>query len=74
MPLSERKKVHYVVVCVNLFARKKGLSVQEAFQYLYRYEGISFLDACYDAEHTLSLDDAIEDLTIVCRNNGGQIA
>ncbi|MDR1904715.1 MAG: DUF3791 domain-containing protein [Treponema sp.] len=26
---------------------------------------------CYDAEHTLSFDYAVEDLTMVCRNNGG---
>ena len=74
MPLSERKKVNYVIVCVNEFARRKRLSVQEAFHYLHRYKGIAFLDECYDAEHTLSLDDAIEDMTIVCRNNGGQVA
>lgn len=74
MPLSERKKVNYVIVCVNEFARRKGLSVQEAFHYLHRHKGIAFLDECYDAEHTLSLDDAIEDMTIVCRNNGGQVA
>lgn len=74
MPQEQRKQVNYVVVVVNEFARKKRLSVRDAFQYLYQHRGISFLLDCYDAEHTLSLDDAIDDLTVVCRRNGGLIA
>ena len=26
---------------------------------------------CYEAEHTVSLDDAVEDLTEICKRNGG---
>ena len=37
------------------------------------YKGLEFLDECYEAEHTLSLDDAVEDLTIICKRNGGNI-
>ena len=74
MPQEQRKQVNYVVVCVNEFARKKRLSIRDAFQYLYQHKGIAFLADCYDAEHTLSLDDAIDDLTTVCQNNGGVIA
>lgn len=74
MPQEQRKQVNYVVVVVNEFARKKRLPIRDAFQYLYQYKGIAFLRDCYDAEHTLSLDDAIDDLTIICRNNGGIIA
>ncbi|MBQ2951857.1 MAG: DUF3791 domain-containing protein [Prevotella sp.] len=29
---------------------------------------------CYAAEHTLSIDDAVEDLTQICLQKGGQIA
>ena len=29
---------------------------------------------CYDAEHTVSLNDAVEDLTEVCKRNGGPVA
>ena len=35
--------------------------------------GLEFLNECYEAEHTVSLNDAIEDLTEVCRGNGGNI-
>lgn len=43
----------------------------EAYNYLDRYGGIAFLDECYAAEHLLSIEDAIHDLTIICKNNGG---
>ena len=51
-----KKKINYTVVCVNEFAN---------------YKGIEFIKEHYDVEHTLSLDTAVEDLTMVCRNNGG---
>ena len=71
MPKAIRKQIDYTVVCVNEFARRKALHPRTAFLYLYNYKGIDFLKENYDIEHTLSLDDAIEDLDIICRNNGG---
>ena len=68
-----RKHVHYYVLCIGAFAREKNISYAEAFNYLHLYKGIEFLIDCYDAEHTLSLYDAVEDLTLLCKNNGGSI-
>lgn len=69
-----KKQINYTVVCVNEFAGKKDIAVKSAFRYLYCHGGIAFLKENYEIEHTLSLDEAIEDLTIICRNNGGGIA
>lgn len=66
-----KKKINYTVVCVNEFANKHKIPSKEAFFYLYDHKGIDFIKEHYDVEHTLSLDDAVEDLTTVCRNNGG---
>ncbi|MBQ3427749.1 MAG: DUF3791 domain-containing protein [Clostridia bacterium] len=63
----------YAVVCVNSFAKRKGLNYKEAYLYLYNHKGLDFLKEFYDIEHTLSIDDAIHDLTAICRNNGGEI-
>jgi hypothetical protein len=63
----------YYVLCVSAFAERKKLPQAEAFNYLYTYQGIDFLIECYDAEHTLSLEDAVEDLTRICQNNGGSL-
>ena len=57
-------------MCLRFF-RKKGISRRDAFNYLYEHHGMEFLIDCYDAEHTLSLDDAVDDLTTVCKTNGG---
>jgi len=65
--------VNWVIVCVNEFARNNKLSPKEAFQYLFSFGGIVFLIEHYEAEHMLSLDDTIEDLGLVCRNEGGHL-
>lgn len=67
-----KKKINYTVVCVNEFAKKFEITLKEAFQYLEKYKGILFLKEHYEIEHTLSLEDAIEDLSRVCRTNGGE--
>ena len=68
-----RNRIQYYVLCVSAFAMRKNIPNKDAFNYLYMYKGIDFLIDCYDAEHTLSLNDAVEDLTLVCKNNGGTI-
>ena len=73
MTSTSQKRIHYYVLCVGAFAREKNITHKDAFNYLYEYKGIEFLIDCYDAEHTLSLDNAVEDLTLVCSNNGGTI-
>ncbi len=66
-----KKKINYTVVCVNEFANRFHITAKEAFNYLYAYKGIEFIKEHYDIEHTLSIDDAVDDLALVCRNNGG---
>ncbi|MCL1820969.1 MAG: DUF3791 domain-containing protein [Oscillospiraceae bacterium] len=65
--------VNWAVVCVNEFARHRRLSPRDAFQYLQNFGGIEFIKEHYEAEHLLSWDDTVEDLGIVCRNNGGSL-
>ncbi len=65
-----KKKIDYTVVCVNEFADRYHLSSKEAFAYLYTHKGIEFIKENYDIEHTLSFDDAVDDLTLICRSNG----
>lgn len=65
--------INWAVVCVNEFARSMKLTPKTAFQYLLAFGGISFIKEHYEAEHLLSIDDAVDDLRIVCRNNGSSI-
>jgi len=73
MSEQQKKQINYTVVCVNEFARKKALHPRVAFLYLYNHKGIDFLKENYEIEHTLSLEDAVEDLEIICKNNGGNL-
>ncbi len=73
MSKALRNQINYIVVCVNEFARKKSIHPREAFLYLNTHKGISFLQENYDIEHTLPLDDALNDLELICRNNGGEL-
>lgn len=65
--------MYIFVAVINEFAKTYHISVREANNYLIRFNGIDFLTEHYEAEHLLSLDDAIQDLTQVCLNNGGGI-
>ena len=67
-------RINYTVMCISSFANRHSLSLQKSYTYLKQYGGLSFLKDCYDAEHLLSIDDAIDDLTMLCRRNGGAIA
>ena len=65
--------INYMVVCINEFASRFNLSSNEAFKYLSNFKGIDFLSANYEIEHTLSIDEAIDDLVLICKNNGGHL-
>ncbi len=67
-------RIEYVVTCVGAFAQRFNISNRQAYAYLRRYTGIDFLLDCYGAEHTLSIDDAVADLQVICKRNGGRIS
>ncbi|MCD8094509.1 MAG: DUF3791 domain-containing protein [Bacteroides sp.] len=69
-----QNRVTYIIYCINAFAARYRLNAKQAFAYLQRFKGLDFLDECYEAEHQLSLDDAVNDLTIICKRNGGALA
>lgn len=68
-----QNRMTYFVYCVNAFAERYQLSPKQAFAYLQRYKGMDFLEECYEAEHQLSIRDAVDDLTIICKRNGGKL-
>ena len=63
------KQVNYTVACIHEFALRKGINQKDAYLYLDRYKGISFLNEFYDIEHTLSMEEAIDDMEKICRND-----
>ncbi len=71
MPNTERNLLDYMVVCISEFASHYKIHMREAYLYLQQNKGLDFLREFYDVEHTLSFDDVIEDLTAICKKNGG---
>lgn len=67
------KQVTWMVAAISEFAKAKALSVKQAFNYLSLFKGMDFLQEHYGAEHMLSFEDTVEDLTEICLRNGGQI-
>lgn len=73
MSKQEKNIINYIVICINEFAKQNKMTSKEAYLYLRDYKGIEFLKENYEAEHTVGLDDAIDDLKQVCIKNGGDI-
>ena len=70
--MSEQKqKIGFTVASVDEFARQHNLSAREAFRYLFQFKGIAFIKENYDVEHTLDFGTILEDLSVLCRRNGG---
>ena len=66
-------RIEYLSTCISAFGEQFNLSNIESYNYLRRYKGVDFLIDCYDAEHTLSIENAVEDLQMICANNGGKL-
>ncbi len=66
-------RIEYIVSCVGEFATRHSLKNSQAYAYLKRFLGIDFLTQYYEAEHLLSIEDAVDDLTAICHRNGGAI-
>lgn len=69
-----QNRIDYTVMCISEFSQRYSLHPQKGYLYLKAHGGIAFLKDCYDAEHLLSIEDAIDDLTAVCKRNGGNLA
>lgn len=71
--LDMEKQITWTVAAISEFAKAKAISAKQAFNYLSRFKGMDFLQKHYGAEHLLSFDDTVDDLTAICLKNGGQI-
>lgn len=62
------------MTAIIVFSKRYCLTIRDASNYLNTFKGIDFLTEFYDVEHTLSFNDCVDDLTVVCQNNGGAIS
>lgn len=70
---QEKNIINYIVICINEFAKQYKITSKMSYLYLKKYRGIEFLKENYEAEHTVSLNDTMDDLKQICINNGGDL-
>ena len=71
--MEDKYKIPYINACIRAFSKRFQISAKSAFQYLYRFQALQFLDEFYHIEHLQSIDDAVDDLIAFCHKNGGQL-
>jgi len=71
--MEVKKETYYFVMILYMIAKRYGISLHEAYEYVSRYKGMEFLQEFYDVEHTLNTEDVIEDVLAICSQNGGML-
>lgn len=67
-------EIPFLTAAVQAFAQRFAMTRQVAFNYLHEHKGLAFLIEFYDVEHLQSMDETIDDLLIICQQNGGTLA
>ena len=67
-------EIPFLTAAVHAFGQRFAMTRQAAFNYLQKHKGLSFLIEFYDVEHLQSMDETIDDLLIICQQNGGVLA
>ena len=73
MSREEKNRISYYIACIGAFAERFSISNAFAYNYLLRYSALDFIYDHYETEHTLSIDDAVEDMYQICKRNGGAL-
>ncbi len=63
----------YSFIIIDLFARKFGLTENQAYRYLKAHNGIGFIEQNYGILHTLDFPEVIEGLSLYCQRSGGKL-
>ena len=73
MKYDNRDIIEYIIVLVNEFAKRYGLTEQQAYKYIRMYGGVAFVEQHYGIMHTLDFDEAVDCVATYCRKNGGEL-
>ncbi len=62
-------EIPYLNACIKAFGDRFSLSRENSYDYLKRHAGLAFLIEFYDVEHLQSIEDTVDDLIVMCKNN-----
>ncbi|MDR2582382.1 MAG: DUF3791 domain-containing protein [Fibromonadaceae bacterium] len=69
--LDDSNKISFIAAIIPAFADAYKMNVSNAYDYLKKYGGLSYLLEEWWALHTENIVWAVRDIYEVCRNNGG---
>lgn len=67
-------KIEYLIMVVKLFAAHYQLTPAQAYRYISRFDGVSFVERNYGIMHTLSFQDMVQGISDYCKRNGGELS
>lgn len=73
MKYDIRDILEYIVVLVNEFAKRFGLTDREAYNYIRHHKGVTFIEKNFGIMHTLDFADAVDSVATYCRRYGGAL-
>ncbi|MBQ9253626.1 MAG: DUF3791 domain-containing protein [Bacteroidales bacterium] len=73
MEYAINDKLEWIMIFVYEFAKKFNMDMKQAFNYLYKFKGIEFLDKNYGYVHTQSFTSMVNDITEYCQKQGGNL-
>ena len=65
MSQEEKNRIAYYIACIGAFAERFSVSNAFAYSYLLKYSGLDFIYSCYESEHTMSIEDAVDDMFLI---------
>lgn len=67
-------EIPFINYVIRAFASRYEITRQAAYNYLLKYQGLSFLIEFYDVEHLQDVEETIDDLVIKCQQYGGALS
>ena len=67
-------EIPFLTRAIQAFAQRFAMTRQTAYRYLQEHKALAFIVEFYDVEHLQSMEDTIDDMILVCRQNGGMLA
>ena len=68
-----RDIIEYIIALVNEFAKRFGLTENQAYRYLRMYKGVDFVEQNYGIIHTLDFYEAVDSVAIYYNKKGGKL-
>lgn len=71
--IHDKYEIPFINACIRTTAKRLGIQAEEAFQYLKQFLGLQYLIEFYDTIHLQSIDDAVDEMLIMCQKHGGTL-